>query len=277
MTFDCVGVTGYAGDRTPEGMLCCHDFAEALSSHFGWSCKLAGSPQSAKDLRWDDAIVESKITLETIVSNLNRILSSGHKPILVTPRCAAAIASIPVITMKYPDVVVLWFDAHGDLNTPETSNSGYLGGMPITAVLGEWESGYGSGLKLCNLVHIGGRDFDPAESAFIKTHGVTTLSKQDIEGELKGLQAVIKDKLVYIHLDTDVFDPDEVTADYAIDDGLFRKDVKRVIDLVLQEAELVGIEITELSPRNLAECQQSYSAIFESFDSLRVNRPTECT
>lgn len=35
MTFECVGVTGYAGDRTSEAMLCCHDFAEALSRHFG--------------------------------------------------------------------------------------------------------------------------------------------------------------------------------------------------------------------------------------------------
>ena len=87
----------------------------------------------------------------------------------------------------------------------------------------------------------------------------------------------IKDKPVYIHLDTDVFDPYEVTADYAIDNGLFRKDVKRVIDLVLQVAELVGIEITELSPGNITGCQNSYSSIFKSFDSLRVYGPTECT
>lgn len=162
--------------------------------------KLAGTPQAAIDLRWDAAILESKTTLEAIVSNLNRILSSTRKPVLVTPRCASAIASLPVITLKHPDVVVLWFDAHGDLNTPETSNSGYLGGMPITAVLGEWGSGYGAGLKINNLVHIEGRDFDLAESEFIVTHNITTVSTKDIDGEMRHLQAIIKDKPVYIHL-----------------------------------------------------------------------------
>jgi len=271
MTFECIGVTGYAGDRTSEAMNVCHDFAEAMSRHFDWPFDLVGVPTIPKNLNWDIAIAESKMTLDLVVSNLNRILEAEHKPVLITPRCASAVASIPVVVSKFHELVVLWFDAHGDVHTPETSESGYFGGMPITAVLGLWDSGYGSGLKLANLVHIGGRDLDSAETEFMEAQDVCRVSRSDIGGEMNELRAVIKDKPVYIHLDTDVYDPVEVTAEYAVEDGLSRDDVKNVVDLVARETELVGFEITELSPRNSAEKRQSYSAIFYSFGGLKTH------
>lgn len=268
MIFQCVSVNGFAGDRTPEAMIECHNFATAFSKHFDIPLELVGHPASARTLPWDAAIIESEQIFKAIIENLNRILSDNNRPILITPRCASAIASLPTIAARYTDVVVLYFDAHGDMNTPQTSKTGYLGGMPITAALGLWNSGYGAGLGLENIVHIGGRDFDPAEQLFIQENSVQTFTKDDLNGDLAVLHKTIAGKPVYIHLDTDVFDPEEVTAEYAVENGLYRHHVRKVVDLVLKHSQLVGIEITELSPRTTTERHQSYKAVFDSLCGL---------
>jgi len=270
MKFECISINGFAGDRTPEAMLECQEFATAFSNHFDLPFELIGEPASAMDLQWDTAILKSERTFKSIVEHLGRILDGKRIPILITPRCASSIASLPVIAAEYPEVVVLYFDAHGDLHTPETSESGYLGGMPIAAALGEWDSGYGAGLKCSNLVHIGGRDFDPAERLYIEKNCVNTISKKDIEGDLLGLRKIVQEMPVYIHLDVDVFDPTEVSAEYTVEDGLFRRHVRKIVNLVIEEAKLVGVEITELSPRNSSERQQSYAALFDSFHDIRI-------
>lgn len=269
LNFECVSINGFAGDRSPEAMLECHRFTEAFANYLGVPFELVGEPQEPQNLSWEVALVEAKATFKNAVTNLNRIFNAGHLPILVTPRCATAIASLPAVVAKHSEVVVLYFDAHGDLNVPETSESGYLGGMPITAALGEWHSGYGAGLKASNLVHLGGRDIDVAELRFIDNNDILTLSKSQIETDLSGLRKVIKDKPVFIHLDTDVYDPTEVTAEYAVDDGLFRHHISKVLNAVLQEGQLIGLEITELSPKNDQQRQQSYAALFESFAHLK--------
>jgi len=269
MNFECIGVTGYAGDRTIEAMRECHKFTKAFATYLGVSYRLVGEAQAAKDLPWNAAILESEATFDHVANQLNRVLTEERKPILITPRCAAAIASLPIVIAHHPNVIVLYFDAHGDLNVPASSESQYLGGMPITAVMGEWDSGYGVGLRASNLVHIGGRDFDDAENDFVKQHQIMTLSKAQIEGDLSDFRAVISNRPVFIHLDTDVYDPTEVTAEYTVDNGLFRQHIHKVVGTVVDDAHLIGLEITELSPRTEQQRTQSYTALFESFERLR--------
>jgi len=268
MNFKCIGINGFAGDRTPEAMAECHAFVRAFSEHFNLPFSCFGEPAAARNLPWDAAITESKDTLDLAAEKVQKVINSKSVPLLITPRCATAIASLPVILANFPDAVVVYFDAHGDLNTPDSSESGYLGGMPITAALGEWDSGYGSGLTKENLVHIGGRDIDASEQEFINENQIMTISKTQIEGDLSDFERLIKDRPVFIHLDTDVYDPSEVTAEYSVSDGLFRNHVKKIIDIVLSEEQLVGLEITELSPKNNRERKKSYDSLFESFSGL---------
>ena len=268
MEYRCLGVNGFAGDRTPEAMQECHPFAQALSEFLGASVTLYGSIKEVKDLQWKEALIESADIFATISKVIKDSISDNCIPILVTPRCASAIASLPVIVSKFPDVVVIYFDAHGDLNMPATSSSGYLGGMPITAAMGCWKSGYGSGLDAKNLVHIGGRDLDDSEIDFIRDNKIMTLSREQIESGIDELAELIRGKTVYIHIDTDVYDPTEVVAEYSVEDGLFRQHVDKVIRLIQAEANLVGLEITELSPKNTFERAHSYQALFDSLSSL---------
>ena len=95
-----------------------------------------------------------------------------------------------------------------------------------------------------------------------------SLSKKHIESSIDEIDRLIQDRHVYIHIDTDVFDPSEVVAEYRVEDGLFRQHVDKVIRLVQKKANLVGLEITELSPKNKVERKNSYQAIFDSLSSL---------
>lgn len=270
MRYECIGVTGFAGDRTPEAMAECHPFARAFAKFLSAPVSLHGVEEAARDPQWNDALQQSELVFSTIAKMVESSVAENNIPILVTPRCASAIASLPIIVSKFPDVVVLYFDAHGDLNTPQTSASGYLGGMPISAAMGEWDIGYGSGLPAQNLVHIGGRDLDDAEHNIIRDKNIMTLSKKQIESSLEGLAKMIRGRPVFIHIDTDVFDSSEVVAEYSVKDGLYRQHVDKIVSLVRAERTLIGLEITELSPKNDFQRTYSYKALLDSLNSLVI-------
>lgn len=269
MKYECIGLTGFAGDRTHHAMDECHVFTNALAKYLGVSVTLFGEPEPIADLPWDIALDRSKHTLTSAAHLIGQCIDRQAKPILVTPRCATAIATLPVIVSKFPNCVVIYFDAHGDLNIPATSPSGYLGGMPITAAMGEWDSGYGAGLQKNQLVHIGGRDLDESEKEFILQNEILTLSREQLETDLSSLTNFVRDRPVFIHIDVDVFDPSEVVAEYSVEDGLFREHIDSVLKVVCSVGELIGIEITELSPKSDHEREHSHSALFEAFGSLR--------
>ena len=92
-------------------------------------------------------------------------------------RCAAGLATIPVVVRHHPNACVVWFDAHGDSNLPSSNAVPYLGGMVITGAAGHWDSGLGSGLNLSNVVLVGARDLDPHERQLIDS-GVLRLSSR---------------------------------------------------------------------------------------------------
>ena len=81
-----------------------------------------------------------------MATELDRVFTSGLTPLTASSRCAVALATLPVVAAHRPDAVVVWFDAHADLNTPENTTTGYLGGLAYSGPLGHWDSGLGSGL-----------------------------------------------------------------------------------------------------------------------------------
>lgn len=118
-------------------------------------------------------------------------------------------------------------------------------------------------------MHIGGRDFDSCEREFFEKNQIMVLSKQQLEQNTSEFECLIKDKPVYIHIDTDVYEPSEVVAEYAVPDGLYRQDVHKILKIVQESSCLVGIEITEISPKSETEYEQSCLALFDSLQSLR--------
>ncbi|MGK7911776.1 MAG: arginase family protein, partial [Synechococcus sp.] len=85
---------------------------------------------------------------------------------------------------------------------------------------------------------------------------------------LRQLVKLIRNRDIYVHIDTDVYEPSEVVAEYAVADGLTRTDVATMLSIVLEYSTLIGLEITELSPRNDAQKILSYQALLDSFAPL---------
>ena len=79
---------------------------------------------------------------ETLPAHLPRLLAAGRKaaatgtPVVLMSECTLVPPVLAAVRERHPDVALVWIDAHGDLNTPETTPSGFLGGMPFAQLLG---------------------------------------------------------------------------------------------------------------------------------------------
>jgi arginase len=118
-------------------------------------------------------------------------------------------------------VGLVWVDAHGDFNTPETTLSGMLGGMPVAISAGlalhrlRKESGLDPALETEDIVMVGVRDLDPLERELVEQHEIAQISVDDVRqrsehmhAEMRRLSALTD--IIYVHIDMDVLDPAEV-------------------------------------------------------------------
>jgi arginase len=153
-----------------------------------------------------------------------------------------ALATQPVVLRHRPDTVVVWLDAHGDINTPSDTSSGYLGGMALSGPLGWWDSGLGAGLPEPQAILVGARDLDPAETAHIDAGRVTLVGPGAQIGDR--LAEAIGGRPVYLHLDCDVLEPGLFTTDYSVPNGLTLADL---YDCATAAAlgEVAGVEVGE--------------------------------
>lgn len=131
--------------------------------------------------------------------------------------CDVEILPVSYLNGKHNgDLTVLWIDAHGDLNTPESSPSKYLHGMPLRALLGEGnkqiiETAL-STLQPSQLIMIGQRDLDEPEKTYIDENNIDVLKIEAISENVEQVVELIESKgsaQLYIHIDLDVLDYDE--------------------------------------------------------------------
>ncbi|WP_030430568.1 arginase family protein [Allokutzneria albata] len=128
------------------------------------------------------------------------------------------------------DVTVLWFDAHADLNTPESSPSGAFHGMVLRSAMGERE-----------VVLVGARSIDHGERALVGDGGrVRLVERADLATVAPG------NREVYLHIDLDVLSPDEFSGmTYPEPDGLTVDELTRQVRRLSPEWTVVGAAITE--------------------------------
>jgi arginase len=130
----------------------------------------------------------------------------GARPVVLSGDCAAALGTVAGLQRAGADPGIVWFDAHGDVQTLETTTSGYLAGMALRLLTGYRQELIAARLGLRpvpeqRVVLVGARDLDPPE--------VTYLAAAPIHGaEVTGLRAGdLPDGPLYVHLDLDVADP----------------------------------------------------------------------
>ena len=183
--------------------------------------------------------------LQLLAAKIGARFDKGEPLVLTTGRCAASLATLPVVARRHPDAAVVWFDAHGDSNRPSDDRStdrGYLGGMVITGAVGEWETGLGGGLDLANVILVGARDLDPPEQARIDAGEILLVPSGPGLGSR--LKEAIAGRRVYVHLDCDVLDAGLIATEYQVPDGLQWTDLRQAFE-VLADHEVLGLEIAE--------------------------------
>jgi arginase len=172
--------------------------------------------------------------------------------------------------LKYDDdgnsqkVGLVFIDAHGDFNVPETTLSGMLGGMPVAVAAGHAlhnirkTSGLTEPLPMEHIVWGGVRDLDPLEAERFREYEVQQFSVEDVRSLSNGLRRQMDDlarrvDVIYVHIDMDVLDPDEVPGhDLAVRNGPSSKDLAAAMTLMFTNPKTValGIASTPAGPRD---------------------------
>jgi len=139
------------------------------------------------------------------------------EPVLVVGGdCGIALGAIDHASRAHgSDLAVVWFDAHGDLNTPESSTSGAFGGMVLRAVMGDgaWPLTAEHPVGDERVVLAGARSFDDAEAAFIEGSGMTALTvERTTADDLVATVEASGARFVYVHVDLDVLDPARIAG-----------------------------------------------------------------
>jgi arginase family enzyme len=164
--------------------------------------------------------------------------------------CGADLAPIAAAVRQWgDDLTVVWFDAHADMNTPESSPSGAFHGMVLRALMGDGAPGLVPPRRLRpdRTVLVGTRSLDPGEVEFIGRSGVATVGAKEVA------DAVATGK-VYVHIDLDVVDPEVFGAvGYPEPGGLSVAELADAVGSVVAGRDLVGVGIMEFMPRSPAD------------------------
>jgi arginase len=150
----------------------------------------------------------------------------GWRPLVLSGNCNAALGTVTGCGCGTTGVI--WFDAHGEATTPDTTRSGFLDGMGISMLTGQcWHQlaqsvpGFAP-LRGDQVVLVGARDVEADEADLLQRVGVRRVSRvEDLAPALESLRTRGQIDGVYLHLDLDVIDPEEATAnDWATPRGL---------------------------------------------------------
>ncbi|HXJ16341.1 MAG TPA: arginase family protein [Candidatus Polarisedimenticolia bacterium] len=233
---------GRAGDRNNRAMAGSRVLGRALGAATGLVEHVVGSPEPALATAWPAELEAARAGLTELQGAIEAALRQARRPIGAIGRCAAALATLPVIARARPDAMVVWFDAHGDSNLPENSPTGYLGGMVLTGAAGCWRTGLGDELDLSNVVLVGSRDLDDYERQLIEEGVIRLIAPGPDLGAR--LQKALQGRPAYIHIDCDVLEPGIVPFELPVSGGLTLADLSEAC-AALSEGEVVGLEIAE--------------------------------
>ena len=170
--------------------------------------------------------------------------------------CDADFPSIAYMNQKYSgNLKILYFDAHGDINSPEESESKLFYGMPLRCLMKDLDSSVFPfiryGINPEQLIHIGARELDNAEMQFMNKNKIQRITVEDLTDEKIDFTRTtsLHNKKVYIHLDLDVLEPQEFPhTPLPVQKGIPVKILKNVLESLKQSCCITGFGIFEYKP-----------------------------
>jgi arginase family enzyme len=236
-----VGMLCRSSERVEGAAAGTESLARELAARHGVQARLIGSPSPMKVQPWSDDLRDSRGCLLEAGGQVDDALAAGRRPALVAADCSVSVTTLPAVVRHVPDATVLWLDAHADFNTPETTASGYLGGMCLAAACGIWDAGLSPGtppLDPTAVVTCGLRDVEGPESVLLETRGVTRITRPGL------LADALRGRPVFVHLDLDILDPSVIPSPFPAPGGLSDGGLRTLLTEVASACDLVGCEIT---------------------------------
>lgn len=221
-------------------------------------------PVPVRDALNDEAGNDLRAAILTVCENVYRAgrqaVEQGFLPLFLGGDHSITIGTIGGVTHQEP-VGVIWVDAHGDFNTPETSRSGNVHGMPLATLTGNGPDGLvnvgrpGRKLTSEDVVLIGIRDLDNEEKAGLKASGITVYTMRDIDE--RGISAITAEALeklghrrrIHVSLDVDGLDPMEAPGvGTPVPGGLTYREAQLLMEILADSRKVASLDIVEINP-----------------------------
>ncbi len=215
-------------------------------------------------------LAEIAAVLESLAERVRRARLAGRLPLILGGDHSIALGTVSGMAAAAGEVArermgLLWIDAHTDANTPETSPSGNLHGMPLAAILGKGPDaltrvgGVAPGtarLSPANAVVIGARSVDPGEAAVVASLGVRVYTMEEVDR--RGMSPVVDEALgivldgtggFHLSLDVDALDPSAAPGvGTPVPGGLTVREVHTVMERAAATGCLRSLEVAEVNP-----------------------------
>ena len=221
------------------------------------------SPAGPKRARYLAQIAETCLRL---AEKVERAAGQGKVPLVLGGDHSIAAGSISGIANHFhrrgEKIGVIWVDAHADMNTPQTSPSGNVHGMPLACLIGKGPKelthlfGYAPKVDPRNVALVGLRAVDDLEAPHVKKSGVRAFTMRDIDE--KGLPRVMAEAIdiasagtagIHLSFDMDSVDPDEAPGvGTPVRGGITYREAHLAMELLSDTARLVSLEVVEVNP-----------------------------
>ncbi|KIY61671.1 arginase [Cylindrobasidium torrendii FP15055 ss-10] len=239
-------------------------------TEIGWKVKFDGHHQFEEVSAADDPQIGklrnprlvSRVT-EAVAKAVGEHVQNGELPVTLGGDHSLAMGTISGTLSKYPDACVIWVDAHADINTPETTDSGNIHGMPVSFLLGlegtkipefSWIKPL---LTPDRLVYIGLRDIDDGEKKILKEHNIKAFSMHEVDkyGIGKVVELALdhvnakRDRPIHLSFDVDAMDPTVApSTGTPVRGGLTFREGHYICEAVQETGLLVAFDLVEVNP-----------------------------
>lgn len=197
---------------------------------------------------------------------VRRALDQGDTPVVLGGDHSIAIGTVSGVSEHFREkgekIGLIWVDAHGDMNTPESSPSGNIHGMPLATVLGMGHpklvemGGFSPKVEKANVCLIGIRDIDDNERKIIRDSGICAYTMRDVDE--RGIGPIMKEAIgiackgtagFHMSFDLDGMDPRDVPGTGTpVKGGLNWREANLLMELASDSGKMRSLEVTELNP-----------------------------